>query len=223
MKIVTDREEFDNGKKKACKQEIQMEIANRARYDSQGGARPNFATVFFYAGGNWPSCMITTPCLLARLGREGVMRVEQLLQLAKDYWPVALLIIVVIMAAQWMVRSLVRIISLLVVVGVVLVLFFQFSPEEVIQMGRQAVQATQEVVDKTIKPVLDAELKNADIAFQPDGSYEVKTASIRIVGKKGESKATVYYKDDKWEVDIGQLGKLFEERLDKAEQQNAAL
>ncbi|MFD2371697.1 hypothetical protein ACFSO0_17380 [Brevibacillus sp. GCM10020057] len=144
---------------------------------------------------------------------------EQLLQLAKDYWPVALLIVVAIMAAQWIVRRLFRIISLFVVIGVVLVLFFQFSPEEVIQMGRKTVQATQEVVDKTIKPVLDRELANADISFQPDGSYEVRTASIRIVGKKGESKATVYYKDEKWEVDIGQLGKVFQDRLGKAEQE----
>lgn len=151
------------------------------------------------------------------------MNVEQLLQLAKDYWPVALLIIIVIMAAQWMVRSLVRIISLLVVIGVVLVLFFQFSPEEVIRMGRQAVQATQEVVDKTIRPVLDGELANADISFQPDGSYEVRTASIRIVGKKGESKATVYYQDEKWEVDIGQLGKVFQDRLGKIEQEGTAM
>lgn len=144
---------------------------------------------------------------------------EQVLQLVKDYWPVAVCIIVLILAAQWVVRSLIRIISLAAIIGVVLVLFFHFSPEEVIQMGRQAAMATQEVVDKTITPVLDSELKDADITFQPDGTYEVKTASIRIVGKKGETKATVYYKDDKWEVDIGQLGKLFEDRLGKAEQQ----
>lgn len=142
---------------------------------------------------------------------------EQILQLVKDYWPVAVCLIVVILLAQWVVRSLIRIISLAAIIGVVLVLFFQFSPEEVIQMGRQAVVATQEVVDKTITPVLNGELKDADVSFQPDGSYEVKTASIRIVGKKGETKATVYYKDDKWEVDIGQLGQMFQDRLGKAE------
>lgn len=148
---------------------------------------------------------------------------EQVLQLVKDYWPVAVCIIVVILVAQWVVRSLIRILSLAAIFGVVLVLFFQFSPEEVIQMGRQAAVATQEVVDKTITPVLDSELKDADITFQPDGSYEVKTASIRIVGKKGETKATVYYKDEKWEVDIGQLGKLFQDRIGKAEQETATM
>lgn len=148
---------------------------------------------------------------------------EQVLQLVKDYWPVAVCIIVVILAAQWVVRSLIRILSLAAIFGVVLVLFFQFSPEEVIQMGRQAAVATQEVVDKTITPVLDSELKDADITFQPDGSYEVKTASIRIVGKKGETKATVYYKDEKWEVDIGQLGKLFQDRIGKMEQEKATM
>ncbi|PSK01423.1 hypothetical protein, partial [Brevibacillus sp. NRRL NRS-603] len=108
---------------------------------------------------------------------------DQILQLIKDYWPIALGIIIIIMAAQWVVRSIIRIISLAAIIGVVLVLFFQFSPEEVIQMGRQAAVATQEVVDKTITPVLDKELKDADISFKEDGTYEVKTTSIRIVGK----------------------------------------
>nr|WP_276531585.1 hypothetical protein [Brevibacillus invocatus] len=146
-----------------------------------------------------------------------------MLQLVKDYWPVALCIILVILAAQWLVKGLIRILSMFVLIGVVLVLFFQFSPEQVIQMGRTAVQATQEIVDKTITPILDAELKDADITFQPDGSYEVKTASIRIVGVKGETKATVFYKDEKWEVDIGQLGSLFQERLGKAEAEKTTL
>jgi len=148
---------------------------------------------------------------------------EQVLQLVKDYWPVVVCIIVVILLAQWVVRSLIRIISLAAIIGVVLVLFFQFTPDEVIQMGRQAVVATQEVVDKTITPVLNSELKDADVTFQPDGTYEVRTASIRIVGKKGETKATVYYKDDKWEVDIGQLGQVFQDRLGKAEQQEKTM
>jgi len=148
---------------------------------------------------------------------------EQVLQLVKDYWPVVVCIIVVILLAQWVVRSLIRIISLAAIIGVVLVLFFQFTPDEVIQMGRQAVVATQEVVDKTITPVLNSELKDADVTFQPDGTYEVRTASIRIVGKKGETKATVYYKDDKWEVDIGQLGQVFQDRLGKAEQQEQTM
>ncbi|GIO06796.1 hypothetical protein J31TS6_28240 [Brevibacillus reuszeri] len=148
---------------------------------------------------------------------------EQVLQLVKDYWPVVVCIIVVILLAQWVVRSLIRIISLAAIIGVVLVLFFQFTPDEVIQMGRQAVVATQEVVDKTITPVLNSELKDADVTFQPDGTYEVRTTNIRIVGKKGETKATVYYKDDKWEVDIGQLGQVFQDRLGKAEQQEKTM
>ncbi|GEC89954.1 MULTISPECIES: hypothetical protein [Brevibacillus] len=148
---------------------------------------------------------------------------DQILQLIKDYWPIALAIILIIMAAQWVVRSIIRIISLAAIIGVVLVLFFQFSPEEVIQMGRQAAVATQEVVDKTITPVLDKELKDADISFKEDGTYEVKTTSIRIVGKKGENKATVYYKDEEWEVNIGQLSKLFQDRLGKAEQESKTM
>lgn len=142
---------------------------------------------------------------------------EQLLQLVQDYWPIVLVGLLVIVAFQWIIRSLFRFVAILAVVGVVLVVFFQFSSDDVINMGRTAVQNTEKIVQQTIAPVLNAELKDADISFQPDGSYEMKTASIRITGKKGESKATVYYKEEKWDVDIGQLGNLFQEQLKKAE------
>ncbi|MGO0060833.1 hypothetical protein ACTID9_12600 [Brevibacillus fluminis] len=142
---------------------------------------------------------------------------EQIVQLAKDYWPIALVGLLVIVAFQWIVRSLFRLVAILAVVGVILVVFFQFSSDQVINMGRTAVKNTEKVVQQTITPLLHNELKDADITFQPDGSYEMKTASIRITGKKGESKATVYYKEEKWDVDIGQLGHLFQEQLKKAE------
>ncbi|MET3289695.1 hypothetical protein EDM56_26020 [Brevibacillus fluminis] len=142
---------------------------------------------------------------------------EQFLQLVKDYWPIALVGLLVIVAFQWIVRSLFRLVAILAVVGVILVVFFQFSSDQVINMGRTAVKNTEKVVQQTITPLLNNELKDADITFQPDGTYEMKTASIRITGKKGESKATVYYKEEKWDVDIGQLGNLFQEQLKKAE------
>lgn len=154
---------------------------------------------------------------LAKMEKEGVIFVEQVLQLVKDYWPIAIVGLLVIVAFQWIIRSLFRMVAILAVIGVVLVVFFHFSSDQVITMGRTAVQHTEKIVQNTITPLLNAELKDSDITFQPDGTYEMRTASIRITGKKGESKATVYYNNDKWDVDIGQLGKMFQDQLNKAE------
>lgn len=148
---------------------------------------------------------------------------ESLLNLITDYWPIVICAIVVIAAFQWIMRSLFRLFAMMAVIGVILVLVFHFSPEQVIDMGRTAVQTTQDAVQKTVVPILESELKDADISFHDDGSYEVKTASIRITGKKGESKATVYYKENKWEVDIGVLGDMFKEKLNKAEPSQTTL
>jgi hypothetical protein len=157
------------------------------------------------------------------MGIKGVMDVDSLLNLVKDYWPIVICLIVVVAAFQWIMRSLFRLFAVMAVIGVILVLVFHFSPEQVIDMGRTAVQTTQDAVQKTVVPILEAELKDADITFHDDGSYEVKTSSIRIIGKKGDSKATVYYKENKWEVDIGVLGDVFKEQLNKAETSQTTL
>ncbi|MFY0545532.1 hypothetical protein [Brevibacillus sp. H7] len=138
---------------------------------------------------------------------------ELILQLVKDYWPIAACILLAVVVFQVMFRSLLRLLSLFVILGTVLVLFFQFSPEQVIQLGRSMVQGTQDAVNQTITPILEAELKDASCDFREDGSYEIRTASLRIVGKKGESKATVYYKDSQFEVDVGMLENFLQDRL----------
>jgi hypothetical protein len=143
--------------------------------------------------------------------------VEQLLDLLQDYWPIAVGLFVVVALFQVFVRSLFRLVSLFVFLGVILVLVFQYSPDQVIEMGRSVVKSTQDVVNQTVTPLLEAELQDADIHFNEDGTYEVRTSSLRIVGKKGESKATVYYKDQKYEVDIRQFHKLLFEQLEKQE------
>lgn len=151
------------------------------------------------------------------MGDEGVDSVEQLIQLATDYWPIVVGAILLIIILQLIVKSLFRIISIFIVIGVVLVLVFEFSPEQVINMGRSAVQTTQDALEGTVVPLLDKELKDATITFHEDGSYEMKTKSIRITGKKGDTRATVHYGDNSWDVDVSILGQLFEEKLKKAE------
>ncbi len=148
---------------------------------------------------------------------------ESLLELLKDYWPIALCILLAFAVLQAFFRSLMRLLSLFLIIGTVLVLFFQFSPDQVIDMGRAVVKNAQDAVSQTITPILEAELKDASYDFHEDGSYEIRTASLRIVGKKGDSKATVYYKDRKFEVDVSQLGNMLQERLQKGDETQTTL
>jgi hypothetical protein len=148
---------------------------------------------------------------------EGVNQMEPLLELLKDYWPIAACVLLAFVVVQAFFRSVLRLLSMFTIIGVMLVLFFHYSPEQVIEMGRTVVKGTQDAVNQTITPILEAELKDASYDFHEDGSYEIRTASLRIVGKKGESRATVYYKEHKWEVDVGQLGNIIRERLEQGE------
>ncbi|MEJ8544795.1 hypothetical protein [Brevibacillus borstelensis] len=142
---------------------------------------------------------------------------EQLIHLATDYWPIAVGAVLLILILQMIVKSLFRIVTVVVAIGVILVLVFEFSPEQVINMGRSAVQTTQEALEKTVVPLLEKEVKDAAITFHEDGSYEMKTKSIQITGKKGDPKATIRYGDNSWEADVSILGELFQEKLNKAE------
>lgn len=141
---------------------------------------------------------------------------DQLFSFVKDYWLIALAVLLAVLLFQVVVRSMFRLISFFLVIGVVMVLVFNYTPDQVIQMGRSMVQSTNEALSSTVLPVIEAEMKDATYQFHDDGTYEIRTASVRIVGKKGESKATVYYKDHPFEVDISQFGNLIQEQLKKA-------
>lgn len=140
---------------------------------------------------------------------------EAIVALIRDYWPIAALLLLVFFVLQAFFRSVLRLLSMFVLIGTAMVLFFHFRPEQVIEMGRSAVQRTQDAVNQTLTPMLESELRNASCDFHEDGSYEIRTASFRIVGKKGNSKATVYYKEHKWEVDVGKLGGILQKQLEQ--------
>lgn len=134
----------------------------------------------------------------------------------RDYWLIALILLLSVLLFQVVARSMFRLISIFLVIGVVMVLVFNYTPDQVIQMGRSMVQSTNEAFKTTVLPVIEAEMKDATYQFHEDGTYEMRTSSVRIVGKKGESKATVYYKGTPFEVDISQFTELIQEQLKKA-------
>lgn len=100
-----------------------------------------------------------------------------------------------------------------VIVGVVLVMFFGFTPEKVMELGKKAVSTANTLLSDTIEPILLDELKDASYKENPDGTYEISTKSIKIIGVKGEPKATLYYKDKEIEIDMTQYSELIQKYI----------
>ncbi|GAA4708610.1 hypothetical protein [Brevibacillus fulvus] len=140
---------------------------------------------------------------------------EQLLAILKDYWLLVLLVIAVITVLQIVLRSIFRFTSIFVTIGAVMVLVLNYTPEQVIKLGRSMVEQTNQALHSTVLPILNAELKDATYQFHDDGTYEVKTASLRIVGKKGDPTATIYYKDKQFKVDLSDLGEVLQRQVEQ--------
>lgn len=148
---------------------------------------------------------------------------EQLLNFMQDYWLIALVVLIAIALFQVFVRSVFRLVSLFTVIGVIMVLILQYTPEQVIELGRSLVKQTGDVYEQTVAPVIEAELQDATYEFHEDGTYEIKTASIRIIGKKGDPKATVYYKEHQFEVDVSSFGGFIQEQIKRSGVTNTTL
>lgn len=144
-----------------------------------------------------------------------------MIEFVQDYWVLFLLAVVVLAVVRMIFRAIFKVAAIAVVIGLVLVFVFNFSASEVLQKGQDAAGIVQEVSAETVLPVLREEMKDAKISFQPDGTYEVKTAHVRVVGKKGDPEATVYYGDFSFKVNVAQLGEAVQKQIEQAQAQQS--
>lgn len=144
-----------------------------------------------------------------------------MIEFVQDYWVLFLLAAVVLAVVRMIFRAIFKVAAIAVVIGLVLVFVFNFSASEVLQKGQDAAGIVQEVSAETVLPVLREEMKDAKISFQPDGTYEVKTAHVRVVGKKGDPEATVYYGDFSFKVNVAQLGEAVQKQIEQAQVQQS--
>jgi len=140
---------------------------------------------------------------------------DALWQWLGDYWLLTGLILAGIFMLYFLIRHLYRLFAFAAVAGVILVLVFHYTPEQVIHMGRSMVQETNDALASSLYPMLEKELSGASYHFHEDGTYEIRTANLRIVGKKGDPQATVFYKGKSYQLDISP----FAEWLQKEEVQ----
>lgn len=143
---------------------------------------------------------------------------EAILEILKDNWLYILVAIVAIIIIIKMVQTIFKVAMVLIVLAVVLMLVFGYTPGEVAEIGKGAIGATENAYAQTVKPIIDKELENAEYTSHLDGTYVIKTNSIRIEGTKGDaSSLKLFYKDK--EINIPDLSALNDKINDFIEKQ----
>jgi hypothetical protein len=132
---------------------------------------------------------------------------------------VALILFLLIMAIVGFVfRTALRVLLIVCVIGGVLILWFGYSPDQVWTLGKEKAQEAADGYERTVKPILDKEINDAEFVQNEDGTYEIKTASVRITGKNGENKVTVHIGKLSIPIDIDQLGENIANKIEQMRQ-----
>jgi len=139
---------------------------------------------------------------------------ELIWSVVQDYWVLFAVGILLLLVVRLIAKALFKVMFVAVLIGFVAIFVFGKTPGEVIDTGKQALGFTQETLVDTLKPLLLSEIENADLTFNPDGSYEIKTKSARIVGKQGDPKATVFFGEQSFQVNIAELGELVQKTIE---------
>jgi signal transduction histidine kinase len=134
-----------------------------------------------------------------------VNNLEQIISFIKDYWFIIAVVLIAITLLNMLFNLLIKIILYAVVIGVILIVGFNYQPDDVIQLGKNATNVAVQTFNKTVEPIIESEISEAKTTFNPDGTFEMKTKSLRIVGKKGSDSATVYFKNQTFQVNINDL------------------
>jgi hypothetical protein len=141
----------------------------------------------------------------------------QILDFLKDYWVLVAVGILAVILIRVFFQALFKIASVALVIGLVLIFVFHYSPQQVIHMGGQATSVASDAFNATVKPILEQELKTAKYHFNPDGTYTVQTDHLTIKGKKGDPNATVSYAGHDFNVNINDLGNIVQQHIQQGQ------
>jgi hypothetical protein len=115
-----------------------------------------------------------------------------------------------------LVRAMFKLVIFALFAAGILIFGFNYSTDEVKDLGLKALSAVSQVF-KEVTPVVQKEISQADVVFHQDGSYEMKTKSLRIIGVKGKDEATLVYKGHSYKIDVSDFGNLINDKLKEAE------
>ena len=121
-------------------------------------------------------------------------------------WIIIALVVIVILG--FIIRQAVKIGLTILAICLILVFLFGVKPAQIFEAGKKTATITQQVYDNTLKPILTSELKNATYHVNPDKTYVIQTKSFKIMGVLGQNKATLYYKNSHFTIDVTPIEEL---------------
>lgn len=142
---------------------------------------------------------------------------DQLLQFIQEYWLGVLIGFIGLIIAMSFLKAIFKVVTLAIFIGLILIFGFNYSPKEVVDMGKESVTAVVELYNKELKSIVNAEISGAKVKQNPDGTYTIQTSSVQIVGKKGTPDATVIFKGKEYKVPVKSLGENVQKLMETAE------
>lgn len=107
------------------------------------------------------------------------------------------------------IKSLIRMALGLLVIAAIAVLIattvYDVPIEKIITLGHDTVEKTTKVYENKIAPIIESELKDAEITMKEDGDFTIRTTSLIIEGNQNEELATITYKEITIEVPIAEI------------------
>ena len=96
-----------------------------------------------------------------------------------------------------------------------------YTPQEIYYKAKEKIEQAQESIQKSILPILEEHLQDADVKHFQNGTYEINTSEIKITGKKGDSKITLYFNGKDYKFDMSDFGKDIEKSLEEIQDDKA--
>lgn len=143
----------------------------------------------------------------------------EIVEFLKNNWLIALIVLIVVVL---LVRAMFKLAIVAVIIGVVLVVVFDYTPNDVLFLGKNALHEMTTLYEKSAKPVLENELENAEYALYPDGRFTVKTENVEISGTKNGETVIVRYKEKEMEVKVSKLGNAVKKQIEMMQTQMPA-
>lgn len=135
-----------------------------------------------------------------------------MIEFVKNNW---LFILIAALIIIFLIRAMFKLALIALVIGAVLVFGFGFTPNEVVDIGKNVAGKADELYAATIEPLLEKELKNAETQINEDGSFVIRTKSVKILGTEKSKVVTVIYKDKRFDMKVADMGTAIRSHIEK--------
>jgi len=142
---------------------------------------------------------------------------DSLTAFLQEHWLIIAAVIVVILIIVKVVKSVVKWLVILAMAAAVLIYGFNYTPEEIKEVGSKLVDVVDLSKDKAVSMIMN---DSADAKFEAteDGGFVVSTEKFKLEGKTGSNEATFTYLGQSITLQLDESLKAF---IEKAKEANA--